>query len=133
MEQAKALTKKLYYHSLIRYIVIGGVTFLMDFLLLVLLHGVLDVNVLIAASLSYWTAIAFNFVANRFWTFGATDTPVIKHLIAYLLLLGFNYLFTVAFIGIATNLDVHYTVAKIVSVAIQTSWTYALYKKVIFV
>lgn len=106
---------------------------MLDFALLVLLHGVLELNVIIAASLSYWIAIAFNFMANRFWTFAATDANIIKHLAAYLMLLSFNYLFTVTYIGVMTDLSMHYTIAKITAVAIQISWTYVIYKKIIFV
>lgn len=132
MEKAKRVSKYLYYHSFVRYVVIGGTTFTLDFLLLVLLHGVLDINVIVAASVSYWTSIAFNFIANRFWTFGATETHIAKHAVAYGLLLGCNYLFTVAFIAGATNIGMHYAIAKVVSVAIQMLWTYIIYKKAIF-
>ncbi len=132
MEKAKHISRKLYEHSLVRYVVIGGTTFALDFFLLVFLHAALNVPVLIAATISYWTSIAFNFIANRVWTFGATETHIAKHALSYGILLGCNYLFTIAFIAGATHLGMHYTVAKIISVIVQTSWTYVIYKKVIF-
>ncbi len=132
MEKVKIISKGLYHHSFVRYVAIGGTTFALDFLILVVLHGVFGVNVLIATTISYWTSIAFNFMANRIWTFGATETHIAKHALAYGLLLGFNFLFTLAFIGTATNLGLHYTIAKIMAVAIQVVWTYLAYKKVIF-
>ncbi len=132
MEVVKNITKQLYRHSLVRYVVIGGTTFCLDFFLLVLLHGVLHVNLLIAATISYWSSIAFNFLANRFWTFEATETHIAKHAAAYGILLGFNYLFTLVFITVGTHLGLKYTVAKILSVAVQMSWTYLAYKKIIF-
>ena len=115
-----------------RYVAIGGTTFAIDFFLLVFLHAVFHVPVLVAATISYWTSIAFNFFANRVWTFGATETHIAKHAVSYSLLLGFNYLFTIAFIGITGHFRLHYTIAKIIAVAVQTSWTYVIYKKVIF-
>lgn len=132
MEQVKYITRKLYGHSFVRYVAIGGSTFALDFCLLVLLHSVFGINVLVAATISYWTSIAFNFLANRFWTFGATETHIAKHAAAYGVLLGFNYLFTIGFIWAATHLGMHYTIAKVISVAIQMSWTYLAYKKIIF-
>lgn len=132
MEKVKHISKKIYEHSFVRYVVIGGTTFALDFFLLVVLHGFLHVNLFIATTVAYWTSIAFNFTANRFWTFGATETPITKHLAGYLTLLGINYLFTVAFLTIATHLGMHYTVAKVVSVIIQISWTYYAYKRIIF-
>ncbi|HSW66703.1 MAG TPA: GtrA family protein [Bacillota bacterium] len=132
MEAVKQISRKLYEHSLIRYIAIGGSTFALDLGILILLHGFLGVNVLVAATISYWGSTIFNFLANRFWTFGATNTHIAKHAVSYGVLLGVNYLFTLGFIAITTHFGLHYTIAKIVSVAIQTSWTYVIYKKVIF-
>lgn len=132
MDVIKTVAKQLYQHSLLRYIIIGGTTFALDFFLLVFLHSVTGINLLVAATVSYWLSIAFNFLANRYWSFGATDTHIVKHLVSYLCLLGFNYLFTLAFLAVATEVGMHYTIAKVIAVAIQTSWTYIAYKKVIF-
>lgn len=132
MEKVKHISKTLYNHSFVRYIVIGGTTFAIDFFLLVLLHGVLNVNLFVATTIAYWTSIAFNFLANRYWTFGATETHIMKHLSAYMILLGANYLFTVAFVTGMTHLGMHYTIAKVLAVGIQISWTYVAYKKIIF-
>ncbi|HUC89537.1 MAG TPA: GtrA family protein [Patescibacteria group bacterium] len=132
MDSTKQLARKLYKHSLVRYVITGGTTFAIDFLVLVLLHGALKVNVLIAASISYWVSIAFNFSINRIWTFEATETRLIKHVAPYLVLLCFNYGFTIAFIGVTTHLGMLYTVSKVLAVAIQTFWTYFAYKKIIF-
>lgn len=132
MEKVKHMSKKVYEHSFVRYVVIGGTTFALDFMLLVVLHGLLGVNLIISTTLAYWTSIAFNFLANRFWTFGATETPIIKHLAGYMALLGVNYMFTVLFLSIATHSGVHYTIAKVLAVLIQISWTYVIYKKYIF-
>jgi putative flippase GtrA len=132
METVKHISRKVYEHSFVRYVAIGGTTFMLDFLILVLLHGVLGVNLLVAATISYWSSIIFNFVANRVWTFGATETHIAKHAVAYGILLGFNYVFTLAFVGIASHMGMHYTIAKVFAVAIQIPWTYIAYKKVIF-
>jgi putative flippase GtrA len=132
MEAAVQITKRLYQHSFVRYVVIGGTTVGLDFGLLVLLHGALNVNLIVAITLAYGTSIIFNFTANRLWAFGATQQSVARHLGPYLLLLGFNYLFTVGFVAGTTNLGLHYTIAKLLAVGIQISWTYIAYKKLIF-
>jgi putative flippase GtrA len=133
VEKTKSLVLFLYAHSFVRYVAVGGTTFMIDFGVLVLLHGVLKVNVLIAASISYWLSILFNFLVNRFWTFSANEKSELgRHVAFYLVLLGFNYLFTIAFLAFADHIGLHYTVGKIIAVAIQMSWTYVIYKKVIF-
>jgi putative flippase GtrA len=131
-QNTKIIANKLYRHSFVRYVVIGGTSFVIDFLLLVALHGSVGMNVLVAASISYWTSIIFNFLANRFWTFEATEQSIMKHVAAYLLLLAANYLFTIAIIALGQQLGIHYTIAKVIAVIIQMAWTYLVYKKVIF-
>ncbi|HJP96906.1 MAG TPA: GtrA family protein [Candidatus Saccharimonadales bacterium] len=123
----------LYRHHFVRYIFVGGSTFAMDFLLLVFLHGVLGINVIIGATISYWTSIIYNFLMNRFWTFQATEnTQLGRHMALYGALLGCNYLFTITFIGVTGHFGVRYTVAKVLAVAIQMSWTYLVYQRYIF-
>lgn len=118
-----------YQHSLFRYLLIGGSTFALDLGGLVVLHGIMDISVLVAASISYWLSIAYNFVMNRIWTFGVKKPDKLhKHIVLYGLLLGFNYIFTLISIALATHFGLHYTVAKIMTVAIQVSWTYYAYK-----
>lgn len=129
----KQYALNLYNHHFVRYLFVGGSTFAIDFFLLVLLHGILGLNVLVSATISYWTSIVYNFLMNRFWTFQATEnSQLTRHVLLYGTLLGCNYLFTIGFIGITGHFGLHYTIAKILSVAIQMSWTYIIYRKVIF-
>ncbi len=131
--KSKQFIQYLYAHSLVRYIFVGGSSFVIDFGLLVLLHGHFAINLAVATTISYWVAIVYNFTLNRQWTFSAKDkTDLQKHLAFYLILLGFNYVFTLVFISLASH-HIHYTLAKILAVAIQTTWTYYVYKTRVFV
>ena len=132
-QKASSLYTYFFQHSFMRYLFIGGSTFAIDFGLLVTVHDALGINLLIAASISYWTSILFNFTMNRLWTFGNTSANNLhKHLALYLVLLGFNYLFTIGFIGFGTHMGMNYMLAKILAVIIQVPWTYIAYKKVVF-
>jgi len=132
MEKVKDISKQLYRHSFVRYVAIGGTTFALQFALLLLFHGAFGIVLPVAVSIAYWLAIVFNFTANRLWAFEAVSTRIAKHATAYGILLGINYIFTLAFVTIATHLGMVYTVASILAVIIQVSWTYVIYKKVIF-
>lgn len=97
------------------------------------MHGHFDINLQIATTLSYWTAITYNFTLNRQWTFSAADKANLsKHIMLYLLLLGFNYLFTLVFVSIGSYY-INFALAKVLAVGIQISWTYYIYKTKIFV
>lgn len=123
----------LYKHHFVRYVFVGGTTFAIDLGLLLLLHDHLNVNVALATTISYWVAIVYNFILNRYWTFSLSEKNNLhKHLAAYLVLLAFNYIFTVIFVSVVSN----YTqvgIAKVLAVIIQIPWTYPIYKRYIFV
>ncbi len=131
--KSKGLAVFLYKLSFMRYAFVGGTTFAIDFFLLVLLHGYFEVDLGLATTISYWTAIAYNFSLNRAWTFSANDREDLrKHTSLYLLLLGFNYLFTLVFVS-TVSLFISFAIAKILAVAISVSWTYYMYKNYIFI
>lgn len=133
MQPMSNLFNYFFKHQFVRYLFIGGSTFVIDFGLLVILHDILNFNVLVAASISYWTSIIFNFTINRYWTFNSTEKGELKkHIVEYSILLAFNYAFTIGFIAAATGLGLHYTIAKVLAVGLQISWTYYIYKNVIF-
>lgn len=115
-----------------RYVFVGGSTFAIDFSLLVLTHELFRLPLVIAASLAYWSSIAYNFAMNRQWTFRVGGSNIQKHALAYATLLVFNYFVNIALIWSITQLGVHYTIAKAVAVGLQIPWTYLAYKKIIF-
>lgn len=103
---------------------------MIDLGLLVLLHGHLKIAVPIATTISYWVAIAYNFALNRQWTFNAKDkSDLSKHATLYLILLGFNYLFTLVFVIVASHY-INYALAKIFAVGVSVSWTYFVYRRI---
>lgn len=105
---------------------------MIDFGLLVLLHGKFKIRIPIATSVSYWVSVTYNFSLNRNWTFSSGENKSLhKHLAAYGVLLAVNYLFTVLFVSFFSS-HIPYTTAKVLAVILQTSWTYQIYKRVIF-
>lgn len=132
MEQLRERAIFLYKHDFVRYLFVGGSTFIMDFLLLFVLHGTWHVNLAVATTVAYWVSIAYNFILNRWWTFNQRERQNLsQHALLYACIIGFNYLFTVTFVSLASH-HIYYGLAKIMAVAIQMSWTYYIYKHYIF-
>ena len=132
MQKFKNLTIYLYNHRFVRYLFVGGTTFVIDLGTLVLLHGKLKVNIAFATSVAYWLSVVFNFTLTRWWTFSSSENNSLKkHLLFYSMLLAVNYLFTVASVSLASQ-HINYALAKVLAVAIQVSWTYPLYKNYVF-
>ncbi|HSX42975.1 MAG TPA: GtrA family protein [Candidatus Saccharimonadales bacterium] len=133
MQRIKTLTIQLYRHHFIRYLFVGGSTFVLDFAILFGLHGKIGLGLGIATSFAYWISIIYNFVLNRYWTFDAREKESLqRHIVAYGMLLICNYAFVLIFMNIASK-HINYIYAKAIAVAFQMVWTYPVYKKVIFV
>lgn len=116
-----------------RYLYVGSSTFFLDLLVLVLLKEKFHLKLPLATTISYWFSIAYNFTLNRFWTFNSKEYATLKkHMLFYLVLLGFNYTFTVIFVSTMGHV-INYGLAKVLAVLIQLSWNFILYKKYIFV
>lgn len=131
LDQVKAIWLR-NYRNFFKYLFVGGSTFVLDLGLLILLKEVGHLHVITAASISYWTSIGYNFMLNRQWTFDTTRS-LRRHAFAYGLLLVMNYVVTVSIISGLGQLHVQYALAKVLAVALSATWTYVIYKKVIFV
>jgi putative flippase GtrA len=133
MRRIGTVTLYLYRHRFVRYLFVGGTTFLIDFGLLYFLHNNLLTTVTFATSIAYWISITYNFALNRSWTFEAWENKSLKrHISTYFFLLVANYLFVLIFVAIFSNF-IHFILAKAIAVLIQTTWTYYLYKHHIFI
>jgi putative flippase GtrA len=115
--------------SIVRYLIVGGTTFALDFGLLVGFKEVVHVTVYIAATLSYLIALGFNFVLNRVWTFAAR-TSLEVHVTLYILLVIVNWLTTLFLIGAFQRLGLNYELAKLISIAPILTWNYLVYKMI---
>lgn len=133
MEKLVAHAKSLTNRSFVRYLLVGGTTFAIDFVLFSVLHSVFGWDVLIANTVSYWSSIAFNFSVNYKWTFGGAETTAFKRQLAlYLGLLLFNFGFSSVFLSITIGMGFNPQIAKIIATGLQMSWTYIAYKTVVF-
>lgn len=133
MKTISRLVITLYKHHFMRYLLVGGTTFILDFGILYLLHGILKLNLAGSTSVAYWISISYNFALNRYWTFDSREKESLKrHLTTYFALLVFNYLFTVTLVSVA-GARINYVAAKALAVAISMIWTYYVYKNYIFV
>lgn len=133
MEKIRTTASFLYRHHFVRYLIVGGTTFVIDFGTLAILHGKFGFGIAASTSVAYWLSVTYNFILNRYWTFDVWEKQSLQHHItAYLLLLIINYLFAVTFVSFASD-HINYLYAKAIAVIIQMIWTYPVYKKYIFV
>jgi putative flippase GtrA len=130
-----------------RFLVVGGLSAAVDVGLLVVLREVVGASVPVAATIAFWAALLVNFALHRAWSFAApveppaegTTTPTAAAVrdvggsfARYLVLVGVNYVATIAIITGGVALGVPYVVAKVAAIGFGAAWTYVAYARWVF-
>ena len=126
-----SLFRVLINHSAVRYLVIGGTSFLIDFGLLALLFQVLAWPLWLATGTAFLLSFIFSYYMQRVFSFGSQASHA-SALGKYLALLAFN---TVASIGIDWLVDLTgwgWGAGKIAATVITTGWNYFAYRYWVF-
>ena len=112
------------------YLVVGGLSYLLDVGLLVGSREWLDAPLWLATTIGFWTSVLFNFFASR-WVF-ATEGSLHGHALRYCLLLGFNYVLTLGIVQLGVTLGGSAVVAKTLAVALIACSNFVLYRRWVF-
>lgn len=147
MEKLKALLKTYRVQQFIRFFISGGLAFLVDFgILMVLLYvfkytdsytvGIFGVTLhLVYANLiSTFLGTVVSFILNKYYAFQSrTNSRETSKQFSQFFVVGvFNYFVHNILFGYATLLIIPAPVAKFVLIALQMVWSFFLYKIVVF-
>jgi putative flippase GtrA len=124
------LISKLYHNSALRYLAVGGTSFLVDFSLLYVFHELFGIRLWISTGIAFLASFFFNFTFQKIFAFSSKAHRGWS-LVKYILLVGFN---TIATIGIVALLYTYigWEFAKVVSTVLTTVWNYLAYRYVVF-
>lgn len=127
----RRLLKNFLAHSAVRYLIVGGLSFAVDFGLLVLLREVSQWEVGLASATAFLTSLVFNFLVQRKFSFEATHRTHVS-MIRYGLLVVANTLATVLIVQWLTPTVLGYMGGKVISTGAMTVWNYFLYQHWVF-
>jgi putative flippase GtrA len=119
-------------HQLLHYLVIGGLTVVVDIGLLGLLHESFGVPVGVATTVAFGTAVMVNFLLNRTAMSSRGSWGLTQHALRYGTLVLANYVITLAVVTTAGHVGDRYLVAKVAVVAVSTLWNFLLYRHWVF-
>ncbi|WP_163275292.1 GtrA family protein [Cellulomonas iranensis] len=117
--------------SLVLYVLVGGLSYVVDAGLLVLVTGPLGGPVWLGTTVGFWTSVVVNFLLNRA-VFSQGDASSVSHGVRYGVLLGVNYLVTLLIVHVGTTWGLPPVVPKTVAVALTTCWNFVLYRVWVF-
>lgn len=118
-------------HSAFRYLLFGGLSFLVDFGLLVLFREVFRWNLSLAAATAFLLSFAFSFTVQKLFAFESGHRTHVS-LVRYVILVGANTVATVLIVQLLSLTGLGYGGAKVVSTAATTLWNYFLYRHWVF-
>lgn len=117
-------------NKLARYIVVGGVAYLIEMGALYALRTLLRLDGVLAVAISFWVGFAAAFLLQKYVTFQHKDARakvLARQLAFYSVLVGWNYIFTLAvahyFASVASIF-----VLRTVVILIVTTWNFAVYR-----
>ena len=114
------------------YLVVGGLTVVVDIGLLALLHESFGVPLGVATTVAFGTAVVVNFLLNRTAMSSWGSRGLTQHALRYGALVVANYVITLAVVTTAGHVGDRYLVAKVAVVAGSTSWNFLLYRHWVF-
>ena len=114
------------------YLVVGGLTVVVDIGLLALLHEAYGVPLGLATTVAFCTAVTVNFLLNRSAMSSRGSQGLMQHALRYGSLVAANYVITLAVVTTAGHVGDRYLVAKVAVVAGSTLWNFLLYRHWVF-
>jgi putative flippase GtrA len=123
--------RRLWEHSAVRYVLVGGLSFVVDFGLLTLLHAVFGVPVWLATAIAFLTSFAVNFTLQRTFSF-SSQTPHGTALVKYTALVIANTLITVAIVSLFESTIVGWGGGKVIATIVTTVGNYFAYRFWVF-
>ncbi|AMB41046.1 MULTISPECIES: GtrA family protein [Paenarthrobacter] len=127
----KAFITKFFTSSLFRFLLIGGLSFLVDLGLLALCFQVFGWPLWLATGAGFWGSFFFNYFLQRHFAFGGGGTAL-GGVLRYSVLLVFNTLAVMGIVELFQFLGAGYVIGKVVATAVTMGWNYFIYKHWIF-
>ncbi len=121
----------LYQNAVVRFLLVGGLSFALDLGLLALLHEAFGVALWIATPIAFIVSLVFNFLLQRVFTFRATNKGSVSAA-KYLLLVLVNIVVSDVIVTGFDALGWSYVIGKTTATILTTGWNYLLYRHWIF-
>lgn len=118
----------------LRYVLVGGISFVVDMCLLVTLTEMWGVDYLASAAIGFFAGLATNYLLSITWVFEARaiSDPLTEFLVFAAIGLG-GLALTEAFLWIGSEwLLVDYRITKVATVVVVLIWNFGLRKWILF-
>lgn len=125
--------QKYFQHPVVRFLFVGGLTYVVDIGILVGLHYGLHVQRTVATAASFWVGLLFSFGLQKlvaFQDYQKEIKAISKQALWYGVLILFNYFFTLFVVSFFPDKDL--ILSRTIAVILTAIWNYFFYKNIIF-
>lgn len=120
------------FRQFVRYGITGSTTVIINLALLFIFTEFFGLWYMFSAVIAGTACTVFNFLMNRRWSFKSNGT-MHRQMVKYLLLLGFNYLYSLGALYLLVELlHINYLLAQIIVSMVMVSWNFAMFRYVIY-
>lgn len=112
-------------NQIIKFTVVGGVAFIIDYSLLYILTEYLDVYYFISSIISFIISLAVNYVLSIKWVFSVNKKQTYKDILLFIFLsvIGLIINQIIMYIGVDI-LDTYYMITKLIATIIVMIWNF---------
>ena len=114
----------------IRYLIVGGIAFLIEMGALFVLHNVLKLSPVTSVAISFWVGFAVAFILQKMVTFKnyqKSAKALAKQLVFYSILVAWNYIFSLAVVALLSPRFSVFTI-RTCTILIVICWNFLIYK-----
>ena len=118
--------------QILKFGVVGGIAFLIDYSLLYILTEYAKIPVLYSSVISFSVSVIFNYILSTKWVFTTKEKQTLKDFIIFVLLsvigLGINQL--IMYLGV-DKLNIYYMIVKLFATAVVMVYNFISRKLII--
>ena len=120
--------------QLFRYVFVGGIAFVVDWGMLVMLHEMLNVNVFVATAMAFVFGLFVNFFLSKIFVFKekSEKTNAIGEFVTYGIIGMSGLGLTEVIMWILLNLSITYMFAKVIAATIVLLWNFIARKIILY-
>lgn len=115
-----------------KFAVTGLAAALVEFLIFLLIHDVLDQHDITAHIISFFCGMAVSFLLNQIWVFGQNRNNILRNNIKYIVVALVNLGLGTVLLSWFVSVGIASAIAKILVMVIIGSWNYMAYRIFVF-
>ena len=105
------------FKQILKFVIVGGVAFIIDYFVIVICKELSDLNVLLSAFFGFVISVIYNYLASIKWVFDVSDkNSKTRNFIIFIIFSIIGLLFTELIMWVGTDIiNISYLIVKIVA------------------